>query len=226
MAWIGSSLLISDGDIGHCYTPSIARSWLEPANSNSSLPKHKGHCDIYFEISQPEILTDSLSGLQSLFLGRIAGFPIRQRPEGFPGVEVSFRTLLRSAQAERAIISEDQISVNGKEKGWKLAKRKDYVFLWHMIQPLADDCSCWTDCNGKENVDQTFSLLDQAVLEAGRHILSNCSDDIGGAEGTQHLPVLSKICSGSTELTKLQFAIRNKIACLVPDLINFIPLRE
>ncbi|CZR67884.1 uncharacterized protein PAC_17783 [Phialocephala subalpina] len=163
---------------------------LDSAPSNSTLLKCKGYCDIGFEVAQLDISNYSLPRIQNRRQGSIGennlilGFPIRRRPEGYPGLEVTFNTLLYSLQATRAILLKGQVVIKGRERRLKLVKRKDDVFLWHLLHPLADDCSCWVDRYDKVYVSKTYDPLHRHGLEAGRHILSTCANDYVSAEDT------------------------------------------
>jgi hypothetical protein len=165
---------------------------LDSAPSNSALLKYKGNCDIGFEFAKLETSNYSLPRIKNREQGSVGenglilGFPIRRRPEGYPGLEVSFGTLLYSLQATNAILLEGNVVIKGLERRLKLVKYRNSVFLWHLLHPLADECSCWVDHHDKTRVNKTYDFLDLHGLEVSRHILSTCADDHVFAKGVYY----------------------------------------
>jgi len=158
LAWIGSALLSITGNIGSYFIPLITSFSLDSAPSNSALLKYKGNCDIGFEVAKLETSNYSLPRIKNREQGSVGenglilGFPILRRPEGYPGLEVSFGTLLYSVQATNAILLEGNVVIKGLERRLKLVKHRNSVFLWHLLHPLADECSCWVDHHEKTRV--------------------------------------------------------------------------
>jgi hypothetical protein len=189
LAWIGSVVLSHSRDLNSCYLPVITSFRVDSAPANSMLLNYKDYCNISFEVSQLESSKFPFLRPQNLsqdFIGEtilILGFPTRRRPEGYPGLELSFDILLQSFQAERAVILEEQVFIKGRERMLKLIKHLDNVFLWNLLRPLANCCFCCVEdhCNG--DVRKAYCPLDHHNLEAGRHILSKGADDAVLAEG-------------------------------------------
>ncbi len=182
LAWIGSALLSNTRNLSSYCLPLITNFRIDPLNS--TLLKCKGYCNFNFTVTPLPTSDESLPGIQNFsrdLLGKnsiILGFPIRRRPEGYPGLELSFDTLLRYLQAPKAEIFDRGVFIEGPKRVLKLIKHTDNVFLWRPDHSLANCCSC---C--KASYAEDYSSLDYRALEAGRHILYKCADDAAPADG-------------------------------------------
>jgi hypothetical protein len=190
LAWIGSALLSNTENLSTYYIPSLTNFRTDSAPSTSTLLNRKTYCDINIEVASLD--NNSYCSLPATYnrssdvIGKkcfIQGFPIRRRPEGYIGLELSYAALLYSLQTEKATILEGQAVIRGGERTLKLVKHTDDVFLWHLLRPLVNDCSCPVECYSKDDFDQIYGALDDQVFEAGRHILSECANDIALVEG-------------------------------------------
>lgn len=181
LAWIGSALLSNTRNLSSYCLPLITNFWIDPLNS--TLLKYKGYCNFNFKVTPLPTSDESLPGIQNFsrdLLGEnsiILGFPIRRRPEGYPGLELSFDTLLRYLQAPKAEIFDRDVFIGGPKRVLKLIKHTDNVFLWRPDHSLANYSSC---C--KASYTEDYSSLDYRALEAGRHILSKYADDAAPAD--------------------------------------------
>jgi hypothetical protein len=189
LAWMGSALL-SDAQKNSSYClPRVTNFRVDPSHSNSTSLKCKAYCSLNFELTQLGLADESLPGIQNFsrdLLGEntiILGFPIRRRPEGLPGLELSFDVLLLYLQAPKAEIFALDVFIRGPKRVLKLIKHIDGVFLWRLDHSLADYSSCCPAYYNKARGNVDFSSLDHRALEAGRHILSKCADDFAPPEG-------------------------------------------
>ncbi|KAE8448016.1 hypothetical protein EG329_009939 [Mollisiaceae sp. DMI_Dod_QoI] len=139
-----------------------------------------GYCRIDFGVSEPENSNDTMlrahNSWQDL-IGEniiILGFPISRRPEDYPGLELSFRTLLHLLQADTANIENTRsLVVKGPVKALQLVKCIDNVFLWHPIQ-LPREVHSRTCC-GDNHIGIDLTCIDVHSLNDGRHIVGNCT---------------------------------------------------
>jgi hypothetical protein len=189
LAWIWSALLGNIRNLTGFCLPLMTSFRIDAAPSNSTLQKYRGYCNFGFELTQREISDESLPGIQNFsrdLLGEnaiILGFPIRRRPEGYPGLELSFDTLLLYLEAPKAEIFVLDVFIKGPRRMLKLIKHTEDVFLWRLDHSLADYSSCCTDHLSKALSCKDYSYLDHHALEAGRHILSKCADDAAPPKG-------------------------------------------
>lgn len=177
LAWIGSALLDNTQNLRVYCRPLISSFPAGARHSESRLIKYNDSCNIKFELTQLRSSEDFLPVMQNL--GRvytggsifIQGFPIRRRPEGYPGVELSFDSLLCSLRVSKAGLCNDDS--NEQPTMLKLVKRTQNVFLWLSDRPSVDSSSCCTEHQQKLYIGAVFGPLNHHVLKAGRHILSN-----------------------------------------------------
>ncbi|PQE04295.1 Het and ankyrin domain protein [Rutstroemia sp. NJR-2017a BBW] len=150
--------------------------------------KYKGYCNLDLELTELGTSDESVPGVQNFsrdLLGEnalVLGFPIRGRPEGYPGLEVSFDTLLHYLQATKAEIFGCNVLIKGPNRVLKLIKHIDDIFFWQLDHSLADYSLCCPDKRSRTIAIQDYSSLDHYTLEVGRHILSKCADDITPAK--------------------------------------------
>jgi len=150
--------------------------------SPSEKLKYKGHCNIGFTIAHLVDSGYSIPRVQNCWqdlVGEsiiIRGFPILRRPEAYPGLELSFDTLLYFLKADEAIITDGVVLVKGLEKTLQLKQHKDNVFLWHPLHIPDEVCSCCMNHYIGISVGMPYDPIDLHSLHAGRHILSNCAD--------------------------------------------------
>jgi hypothetical protein len=153
------------------------------------LLEYKGRCNFGFKLTQLGTSDKSFPGIQNFsrdLLGEnaiILGFPIRRRPEGYPGLELSFDTLLLYLEAPKAEIFVLDVFIKGSRRVLKLIKHTEDVFLWRLDHSLADYSSCCPDHHSKAIAYEDYRSLDHYDLEAGRHILSKCADDAAPPKG-------------------------------------------
>jgi len=189
LAWIGSVLLSNTRNLMGFCLPLMTSFRINAAPSNSSLQKYRGYCNFRFELTQLGTSDESLPGIQNFSRDLlrenaiILGFPIRRRPEGYPGLELSFETLLLYLEAPKAEIFVLDVFIKGPKRVLKLIKHLGNVFLWWLDHSLADYSSCCPDRRSKAITYEDYSYLNHYTLEAGRHILSKCADDLAPPKG-------------------------------------------
>jgi hypothetical protein len=189
LAWIGSALLSNTRNPSNYCLPLIAKFWID--RLNSTLLKYKGYCNFNFTVTPMPTSDESLPVVQNFsrdFLGEnsiILGFPIRRRPEGYPGLELSFDTLLRYLHAPKAKIFDRDVFIRGQKRVLKLIKHTDNVFLWRSDHSLANYSSY---C--KAGHAQDYSSLDYRALVAGRHILGKCADAAAPTDGDKGVCIM------------------------------------
>ena len=192
LAWIGAALLSKTMNTRTCYIRPTANFIMDPVPSNRPFLQHKYNFDIELEVTSLDDSSCSMPAMHNLIQDVIGSkcfiqdFPARGRPAGYGGLEVSYDILLRSLQAKNASMVEGQTFIIGHEKAIKLVKHTDDVFMWHLLRPLANNCSCWLSCGSKDDLNQVYDNLqnlDLRDLEAGRHILGECINDITLLEG-------------------------------------------
>lgn len=189
LAWMGSALLSDSQQSSSFCLPQVTVFRIDEANSNSTSLKRKAYCGVHFELTQLGAADESLPGTQNFsrdLLGEnttILGFPIRKRPKDFLGLELSFDTLLFYLQAPKAEIFALDVFIKGPKRVLKLIKHLDGIFLWQLDHSLADYSLCCPIYNSKSRWNVELSSLDHRALEAGRHILSKCADNLTPSEG-------------------------------------------
>ncbi|PMD33002.1 hypothetical protein L207DRAFT_639741 [Hyaloscypha variabilis F] len=150
--------------------------------------KYKGNYKFTFELMHIAAPDESLPGVQNFdrdLLGEntiILGFPILRRPEGYPGLELPFDTLLHYLQAPKAEIFVQDVFIKGPNRVLTLVKHTDDVFLWRLDHSLANYSLCCPDKRSRAIVYEDYSSLNHHTLEASRHILSKCADDAAPIE--------------------------------------------
>jgi hypothetical protein len=192
LAWVGSALVSGTQNISRYCLPLITCFWIEAPTSSSALLKYNGYCSFTFELTRLGTWNESLPGIQNFSRDLlrentiILGFPIRRRPEGYPGLEVSFSTLLLYLQASKAEIFVSNVFIKGPNRVLKLVKHTGDIFLWQLDHSLADYSLCCQEKRSKAIAVKDYSSLDYYALEAGRHVLSKCADDSAPTEGVYH----------------------------------------
>ncbi|KAH7370148.1 hypothetical protein BKA65DRAFT_12028 [Rhexocercosporidium sp. MPI-PUGE-AT-0058] len=220
LAWIGSALLSGAQTISHYCLPLITSFRVDAPSSSSELLKYRGLCSFDFELTQLGTENESLPGIQNFsrdMLGEntiILGFPIRRRPEGYAGLEVSFRTLLLYLQVSKAEIFVLDVFIKGPNRVLELIKHTDDVFLWRLDHSLADYSSCCQETRSKAIAIKDYSSLSYHTLEAGRHILSKCADDSAPTEDPNRL---SNEPADDTKIAQIGFFAEKNAA----DGLNF-----
>ncbi|KAH6696440.1 hypothetical protein BKA61DRAFT_252267, partial [Leptodontidium sp. MPI-SDFR-AT-0119] len=183
LAWIGSALLNDTQNISRYCLPLITSFRIDAPPSSSTLLKYKGCCSFNFELTRLGTWNESLPGIQNFSRDLleentiILGFPIRRRPEGYLGLEVSFGTLLLYLQASKAEIFVLDVFIKGPKRVLKLIKHTDDIFLWQLDHSLADYSSCCQAKCSEAIAIKDYSALGYHALEAGRHILNKYADD-------------------------------------------------
>jgi len=190
LTWIMSALLSNTRNISLYCLPRITSFRIDDvAPSNSNLFKYKGYCNFDFDHTQTATLDEPLPGIQSVIrdlLGEttiILGFPIRRRPEGYPGLELSFDALLLYLQASKAEIFVLDVFIKGPKRVLKLFKHSGDVFLWRLDHSLAKYSSYCSASRSEATALEDYSSLNHHALEYGRHILSKCEANAAPAKG-------------------------------------------
>ncbi|KUJ16939.1 uncharacterized protein LY89DRAFT_733938 [Mollisia scopiformis] len=168
LAWFRAALRNSTGSF-HSYTPSITGFAVDANPSLSRGLKYKGWCAIGEGLIRPidsNLYWHDLVGSEGSI---IQGFPISRRPEGYPGLELSFDKLLYYLRANEATIANEQILLQGKHLTVQLAKHTGNVFLWHPFRP-------WRLCTCCTSQHPWIGPIDLHVLKSCRHILSQCPE--------------------------------------------------
>lgn len=183
LAWIGSALLCSNQTLGSHCLPLITSFEIESILATPPCIKYKGHCNINFEFTRQGASDNSLPGTLNFgqeLLRRstlVVGFPIRRRPEGYSGLELSFDALLGFLQASRAELSPTHAFVKGPKNTLVLIKHTENMFLWKLDPSSMDySLSCAGRCVNAD-VEEGSDPLEYHVLEIGRHVISQRSGD-------------------------------------------------
>jgi hypothetical protein len=190
LSWLGSAVCSKTSNIRSYCLPLITSFRIDSVPLNSTLMKYKGYCKLGFELKELGTSDESVPGVQNFSRdlldenALVLGFPIRRRPEGYPGLELSFDTLLHYLQAKKAEIFLCDVFIKGPNRVLKLIKHIDDIFLWQLDHSLADNSLCCPDERSRAIAIQDYSFLDHHTLEVGRHILSKCADDVAPAKGT------------------------------------------
>lgn len=191
LAWIGSALLSNTRNLRSYCLPLINRCQIDAAPLDLAHIKYTGHCNINFELAQLGASDELLLGIQTFSRDLleantlIIGFPIRRRPEGYPGLELSFDTLLRFLQTSKAELSSPFTVIEGSQNTAILVKYADDVFHWKVGHPKTGCPSCWAEHF------VNFEDFGRLGLECGRHIISDCASDKALVEG-MHDQLLKK----------------------------------
>jgi hypothetical protein len=182
IAWIGSALLTNTPNIGCYCQPLITKFRVHNSYPDSTLLKSQSYCNIDFELVELETADKTLPMVLNIsrdLLGEnilsIQGFPIRRRPEGYNGLELSFNSLLYYLQAPNAEMSATDVFVKGLRGVLKLVKHTDKVFLWRFGHSLGDS-PYYMDHQNKVQNDKGYGPLDDHILEDGRHIIDVYGD--------------------------------------------------
>jgi hypothetical protein len=145
--------------------------------------KYHGYCNIDFKLIELTTADKTLSGVVDIsrdFLGEdmpsIQGFPIRRRPEGYNGPEISFNSLLYYLQAPNAEISATDVFIRGHRGVLKLIKHTDKVFLWRFSHAQGEYSPSFMGHQNKIQDDKGYGPLDYNTLENGRHIIGERED--------------------------------------------------
>ncbi len=131
LAWLTAALGHPTPEQGIGYKPFIA----EEGDKTFKIGVEKGPLS-------PNIATNShLEYALDLTHPIVYGYPTARRPEGFPGVEVSYRQLLRIAtegnDGGRPVENNRHIRLSGG-RTFQLAKRRRGVCLWHLLKSELD----------------------------------------------------------------------------------------
>jgi hypothetical protein len=190
IAWIGSALLKNTPNISCYCQPLVTDLLVDNIDSEITLLKYYGYCDINFNLVELGTSDKTLPGVLNIsrdFLGEnilsIQGFPIRRRPEGYNGLELSFNNLLHYLQAPNAEISATDVFVKGLRGVLKLIKHTDKVFLWRFGHSLGDCSLYYMDHQNRVQNDKDYGPLDYHILENGRHIIDECGDTAAPVAG-------------------------------------------
>ena len=174
--------------MGFCL-PLMTSFQIDSIPSNSTLQKYRAYYKFHFEFIQLGAFNESLLGIQNFspdLLRKntiIQGFPIRRRPDGYPRLELSFETLLLYIETPIAEILVLDVFIKGPKGVLKLVKHFDNVFLWRLDHSLADYSLYCPDHYNKAIAYKDYSYLSYSNLEAGRHILSKCADNLPPLKG-------------------------------------------
>jgi hypothetical protein len=181
LAWLRCALLSSGpSSIVPC-TPSITVDQIDCVSLTHEKSNYKGHCSFGYDISllanRDEIIARSHNFWQrpTEKCVLVLGYPISRRPEGFPGLELSFHVLLNILQAKNATLTGGHIVLEGRERNLRLVKHDGEIFLWHPFE--GRPCSCFKDCVTEINgVKVPPGPIFSKILDPGRHILNGCKD--------------------------------------------------
>jgi hypothetical protein len=180
LAWLQAALSSNSRHYASYCTPSITSYWVNPSPSEKL--NYEGYCKIGLDIAHPANPGDSIPRVQNCWQDLvgisiiIAGFPISRRPENYPGLELSFNKFLHLLKADRTTIADGPVLLKGRSKTVQLMKHSDNVFLWHPLHNEDQGCSCCTDHHVGLNAVVYHSPIDLHILNAGRHIFSDCVD--------------------------------------------------
>lgn len=192
LAWTGSALLSSDRAAGSHCLPSITNFRVDTSLSNlpsSNSPKHCFSCSIKFNLQKMD--TWDKSPLQVQYFRReflksstlVLGFPIRKRPEGYPGLELTFETMMDYLGTTQNRILPPYFCIKGRTGRLLLIKHKEGIFLWRFDNPSTGHFSSLPDYDTHLNVEINHASIDYSVLVGGRHIICEHTSDDNPAEG-------------------------------------------
>lgn len=180
LAWLKAALSNSSLHHSSYCTPSITSYWVSPSLSESL--DYEGYFKIGSDIAHQAHRGDSIPRVQNYWNDLVkasivvVGYPISRRPENYPGLELSFNTLLHLLQADKATIVDESVLLQGQNKTVQLMKHGDNIFLWHQLHNKDQGCSCSTDHHVRHHAVVYHNHIDLNTLNAGRHIFSNCAD--------------------------------------------------
>lgn len=107
----------------------------------------------------------------------VRGFPTARRPEGFPGLEVSWVALLTIAQ--KTTLDPVPSYFNGRRlllglhTTLQLVKALNEIVLWHIVESPSTGCLCSMGCLEPREYDKLQSVTFQD-LTLRRHVISMC----------------------------------------------------
>lgn len=179
LAWLQAALSTSSLHHSSYCTPSIANYWVSPSLSESL--NYEGCFKIESDSARPAHHIDSIPRVKNywrdlLKADIVVGYPISQRPENYPGLELSFNSLLHLLQADKATIVNGSVLLQGQNKTIQLVKHDSNIFLWHPLHSEEQGCTCCTDHHVVLYAAAYHSHIDLNTLNACRHIFSNCTD--------------------------------------------------
>jgi hypothetical protein len=189
LAWTGSALLSSDRAARtHCL-PLITNFHAETTVSNLPSLKHRFSCTIKFKFTEINTSGHSLSRIQDFdpeFLKRgplVLGFPIRKRPEGYPGLELDFATILDYLGTTRERLLPPYTCIKGPTRRLLLFKRTDDIFLWRFDNSSAGYFPSCPDSHINLDAEKDHASMYYNVLVASRHIICEHATDDAPAKG-------------------------------------------
>jgi hypothetical protein len=177
LAWLGAVVFGSVRQLLGFWAPSIAH-FAKPPSLVQPEQTHRFH--IGLRLAHPR---DSASGTpgwpnswRDLVKDRLViyGFPVSRRPEGHPGLELSYDTLMYFSQTDTPTITDKLILIQGAKLSLQLVKHDEDVFLWHPFHPLPETCPYCDNHHVEDNTVTRKEAINLLQLQAGRHILRNC----------------------------------------------------
>ncbi|KIW19068.1 hypothetical protein PV08_03358 [Exophiala spinifera] len=178
LSWLGAALqCYNDRRLVSTCAPSLRKNQqpyqLAPFSTKTT---SQVSYEILFPVSSPMSSEDSVLDKQTRWqelVGNsvlITGFPVSRRPNGYPGLEVSFETLLSLLGADEASHNHGFIMVNGRKTTLCLIKCTGNIHLWH---PFHNSLNLYPSC-GNGPAETYSGNFDLRRLETGRHILIIC----------------------------------------------------
>jgi hypothetical protein len=178
ISWLGAALQCNSRQSFSICTPSITNYSIHQVTPFSTKTNYQNHYKIGVNFSSPITFEDSVPDKQKYgqdLVGEsilISGFPISRRPDGYPGLEVSFETLLSLLEADTASLNGGLITVKGRKTTLWLTKHTRNVYFWRQLDDSTDTGPACVD----DNVSRYHDSVDLHSLEIGRHILSKCQE--------------------------------------------------
>jgi hypothetical protein len=189
LAWTGSALLSSDRAARTLCLPLITNFHAETTVPVLPSLKHSFSCTIKFQLTQTDTSGHSLPRIQAFdpeFLKRgplILGFPIRKRPEGYPGLELAFATVLHYLGTTKDRLLPPYACITGPTRRLLLIKHTDDTFLWKFDNLPTGYFSGCADYQINSDAENNHASIDYNVLVASRHIICEHAADDAPAKG-------------------------------------------
>ncbi|KAF4456648.1 hypothetical protein FALBO_15364, partial [Fusarium albosuccineum] len=130
----------------------------------------------------------------------IQGYPTARRPDGCPGLELSFNVLLDVVKSWTVTTIYPSLQLRGNDVTLRLVGEVDKVFYWHEAPALSSSV-CLTQRFTRTSRADLSLLPTDSELRTGRHIICNCELNAENRnDGDSSVPDRSPSPSTSTSL--------------------------
>ncbi|KAL6415593.1 hypothetical protein AUP68_02158 [Ilyonectria robusta] len=181
LAWLGSAVQASGLEPAiTSYTPSLVGSSVVSVEAKREIFRFPLVSCLYWATSRQHF--DGRTIPPSF----VRGYPTAIRPDGFPGLEVSYDLLLALAQGKRGYmtvveLNRERMLLEGSYATLELVKYTEGIFLWHKVDSPSLSCNCR---NNLHTGDGNPWRIDLEELALQRHIISICEAQRAPAHNT------------------------------------------